>query len=264
MMFAGGGPMHWLHLLLLSAFVLSPRIAAADLVPLAIQPLSVSVTAGGTTANGTSTATALGPFSDGSGNLGAVTATITIVADRILIELEGVLSVVGTSTPQIGASAEVTFDFVVPDVGDALTPIFIDFSNLAESGTWMPARLRAAGVSSVEGVYSSISSSQLGALVLPEAWPAATYAALEGALVQPLASFVSLPTGHSIRARIGMYFNRSAAVPASTGAFATTAELRLRAPTPTIGTGDVNGDRFVDLLDSTLLRRRLAGVDPWP
>src|SRR5262245_58632500 len=68
----GGPPMGLVALVTVLWLLMLPVKATADLVPLPIRPVSVSITAGGTTATGTTTATALGPFSDANGNIGAI------------------------------------------------------------------------------------------------------------------------------------------------------------------------------------------------
>ena len=46
------------------------------------------------------------------------------------------------------------------------------------------------------------------------------------------------------------------------GSYSQSHELQFAVPLPNLGSGDLNGDGVVDIVDSTLLRRSLAGLDP--
>jgi len=174
------------------------------------------------------------------------------------VEATGDLSDAGTESVGAATSAEVEVEFDVPDIGDAVTPVFFSFANVTSSGVWQPPQI-TAGVSA----FSAFTSSQLGEIILPEGF-AYPYVAAIRLGPQPFSSFLSLPPGDVVRFRTRIQLNHHQSPPLVLGAFAASAELVLRVPTPTIGTGDVNGDRNLDLLDVTLIRRALAGLDPWP
>jgi hypothetical protein len=251
------------ELMLPLASLLFPVWARADLVPLPIRPVSISLTIsapGNFLATGTSSATTSGSFSDPYGNRGSVSATVTTLADRSRVEASGVVSTSGgAASLDVYADLEVEFD--VPDIGDAVTPVFFSLTNVTTSGGWLLPQLQAATLD----FFSTFNSSQFGGFILAEAHPNPILAGFNTFWVwqQPFSSFLSLPAGDVVRFRTRIRLQQGQPAPME-GPFTTSAELVFRVPTPTIGTGDVNGDRFVDLLDSTLLRRRLAGLDPWP
>ena len=125
-------------------WLLPLSVFAGDIVPLAISPVSVEITAtpGGAapiTANGIASASIDQAFVSGD-YVGQVEATVTTQSDRIAVEFSGMtVQTDPLSGFNLILDVRATIEIEVPEVGGPITPAYIDFVDFVDAGTgWSP------------------------------------------------------------------------------------------------------------------------------
>ena len=181
-----------------------------------------------------------------------VTFTAQVAGDRIAFTLDGIVTENSGAVTGLDFKVDVTLGILVPDVGDAVTPVYSDFENLVIGGI-MTEALEA------EASIVEVSSGLLGDMIFRASSPFPNPFVFLGESIQGIdpVQMTLLPGGDSVQ--ISLHLTGSWLI-AGLGAYSSSGEFRFQTATPTIGTGDMNGDSNVDILDSTILRRLLAGL----
>ena len=194
--------------------------------------------------------------------------TGTVQVDVTLAPTEALIAFSGSGN---GNAADVYFhvflevDAPIPQIGDATTPVFVSLEDLSVSGaTWSvrsigatPARLPATPACPLQSDRATPTSSQLPS-PLGDAWGYYSFHDLElGPWPARTTNPVHLLPGET--ARIPIEVTVQLAHTAGTGTFTDSVKLVFRTSPTTIGNGDVNGDAQVNVVDTTILRRALAG-----
>jgi hypothetical protein len=185
-----------------------------------------------------------------------------------LLPTEALITFSGSAT---GPAASVYFrvflevDAPIPQIGDAMTPVFVSLEDLTVSGsTWSVrsigatgARLPAAPACSPYEDRAAPDSTLLGG-PLGDAWGYYSFHDVElGAWPARTTNPVHLLPGETARIPIEVVVQLWHA--AGSGSFSNSVRLAFRTSPTTIGNGDVNGDAQVNIVDTTLIRRAIAG-----
>ena len=194
--------------------------------------------------------------------------TGTLQVDASLLATEALITFSGSGN---GPAADVYFhvffevDAPIPQIGGALTPVFISLEDLAVSGSnWAVrsigatgARLPAVPACSPYTDAAAPDSTQLGS-PLGDAWGYYSFHDVDlGAWPARTTNPVQLLPGETARIPIEVTFQLWHA--AGSGSFSDSVRLVFRTSPTTIGNGDVNGDAQVNIVDTTLIRRAIAG-----
>jgi hypothetical protein len=205
-------------------------------------------------AQGVSSASLSGPFSI-SGWQGQATVTVDVVDDRIDFSISGQITQAPSSGSfGLGPDATLVLEIAVPEVGGPLTPIFWNVTDVV----WQSSVL-AFGCA--EALMSFDPSSTVAGGTIPGLRVADVCVSPPS---DPKAGWLVVPGGDTIRVPEFNVGASAGSVGQQTGPFSGSFSVRFRTSAPTLGTGDVNGDSTVDVLDVTLIRRGLAGLPPWP
>jgi hypothetical protein len=208
-----------------------------------------------------SSAITSGPINDGS-----IQLSVSLAATEALITLSG---------SGIGAAADVyvhvfaEVDAAIPQIGDAMTPVFLSLEELTESGArWSvrsiavtPARLPPGPACPVPSVRATPHSAQLGSPVGDASGYYSLYDVELGPWPARTTNPLHLLPGETVRIpiEITIQLAHAQSVSGSGDTFSDSAKLVFRVSPTTIGNGDVNGDAQVNVVDTTLIRRALAG-----
>ncbi len=194
--------------------------------------------------------------------------TGTLQVDASLLATEALITFSGSGT---GAAAGVSFhvflevDAPIPQIGDAMTPVFVSLEDLTVSGsTWAVrsigatgARLPAVPACPLDEDRAAPTSTLLGS-PLGDAWGYYSFHDVEiGAWPARTTNPLHLLPGETARIPIQVTFQLWH--DAGSGSFSDSVRLAFRTSPTTIGNGDVNGDAQVNIVDTTLIRRALAG-----
>jgi len=185
--------------------------------------------------------------------------------DGSLLPTEVIVNFSGTGS---GVAGEVYFrvffevEAQIPEIGDAMTPAFVSLEQLTVSGpSWSVRSVYSDGhrlpvcspySNDGEAPDSEIFGSRLGnkdtyGSYQPdvEAWSERT--------TNPLFLLAGDTVRIPIAVGVALYYS------GSPGSFSNSVRFALRIAPTTIGNGDVNGDAQVNVLDTTLIRRAIAG-----
>jgi hypothetical protein len=246
--------------LALLAFGSPADAQAIQLVPLPVTPVSVSLRTSYDLlpeASGTGGATTSGSYTTSEGWQGTASFTATVQADRVDVMISGETTQAGTGTFYFAPLAELAVDVVVPEVGGPLTPIFwsvtdFEFQGSSQTVPCVVASVDAAVSSTIAGADLELQNGAVQALQCPSVQPANQ------------AGFVLVPSGDTLRITRFVISSSTESIGQQVGTWSASFSIRFRTSAVTIGTGDVNGDGLVDVLDVTLIRRALAGLPPTP
>lgn len=184
-----------------------------------------------------------------------------MLSDRITLDLVGVYS---TLTDSYGAAAALnaraTVDVNVPSIGEGVTWVYMDPIKEIEvsPGVNPPATSCSSILQNGADSPSTPNGTQLMPVGVDQGFRLATVD-----ISSPASSLSYLPLPPNQTVRLVIPF-ACALLSREPGVFHSRTSFRFRVPTPSVGMGDLNGDNNVDLLDSTLLRRSLAGLPGWP
>lgn len=252
---------------LISGLLAAGAALAAAPVPLTVQPVSARVRIETTCSPvGVSSAALTGPISSISGLTASVMLSASVTATQASFTLSGTGN---GSAGDIYFEAFLEVDALVPQIGDALTPVMISLENLTESGaTWSvrsinvaSARLPASPSCPTDQDRAAPTSVLLGS-PLGDAWGWFSAYDLDlGPWPARATHPVGLLPGDTARIPIKIAFHLRHT--AGSGSFSDSVAVAFRRAATTVGNGDVNGDGQVNVLDTTLTRRALAGL-PYP
>ena len=239
----------WIAGLWLGLAASAPPARGQSLVPLTVTPFSVETVSlagqallpvhfeqSGPGGVGSDTVTL--NFNDpGFSVSGSVTTTVSVMSDRVIVSG----SHQADNSIDLESKVTVTVDIPVPLVGGALTPIhlkLVDVGNSGKPGTVIVESMKdasARGVSLMPGGLSSPTGPTSEGIVFfaPGGETARTTFSVS------VQSFLFDPDIVTVATEV-QFFTVSTAP----------------------GNGDLNGDGKTDIVDSTLLRRLLAGLPP--
>jgi hypothetical protein len=153
----------------------------------------------------------------------------------------------------------------IPELGDATSPLYVMVEDPLEAGSgWAVASVwvesgRADIVDCDEFHSSPPFSTILGSNVgLEQLFPRASY--VNPGVPQVFSKTTTpavFPAGDQVEVHLAISIDLR--LGATLGSFDDTIRIGVFSLTPAIGNGDLNGDRAVDIVDSTLLRQNLAG-----
>ena len=169
----------------------------------------------------------------------------------------------GAGTAYIDVFLEVDVD--VPRVGDALTPVFVSLGTLSTTGALWSLRYAA--------IYGSRLAPVPDCSFTESAAPSSTQLGLGNQLGDPFNPYAlfggNLPAGEKVTRPVPLLAGDTVRIPLQlyiqlahdpgTGAVTASVPVSFSATPVTIGNGDVNGDSLVNVLDTTLIRRAIAG-----
>ena len=244
---------------------LGSRADALQFVPLTVSPVRAGVfllELGGTQAcsDGPSSASLIQGFS-GPSVSGTAQVSVTTSTNGYSVHVTG--SANGSAGQSVALFAFAEFDIAVPELGDAMTPVVVSLEDVSRTESGMAIdgisvwgqKLVAAGCQAYEigGL-----STQLGAGIGPiygEALASIRYGSgpMITSVVPP-----SYPAGDTVRIHLAAILEPT--LTAASGTFDESFRVAFRTSAPAIGNGDLNGDRSVDIVDSAILRRKLAGL----
>ncbi len=250
------------RLLAFLALALLPARAFADApLPLTITPVSARIKVDAAcSAVGVDAASLNATVNSTPG----MTAQLQI--DAAVSGSQALVTVTGTGSGGQGTAYIDVFlvvDVAVPRVGDALTPVFVSLGNLSASGALWSLRYAAVYGSRLAPVpdcsfteSAAPSSTQLGTQLGD---PFNPYALFGGNLPagQRVSRPVPLLAGDTVQIPLQLYIQL--AHDAGTGSVDASVPVLFTVTPTTIGNGDVNGDSLVNVLDTTLIRRAIAG-----
>jgi hypothetical protein len=255
---------HWL--ILLSCLLASASRAAAP-VDLLVQPVEFGALIGAQCYHALSSAVVSSPFSIPGGTNGTLQVVALSLPNGARVDVDGSASGPAGS---VSVAVQIEVDVAIPDVGDAMTPLFASLDHWDHLGAqWRLARatLVVGRISpSCVTTEATPTSSFLGAIgAAPGATASSGFRQFASyANLASMASPVRATEPHSFIAgdtvRLPLLLSLEFQYSGSADGFLDSINVELRTAPPTLGSGDVNGDRKVDLLDVTFLRRRLAGL----
>jgi len=244
--------------------VLIPAVGfAAPPVPLPVQPVSTRIRIESTCSPaGVSSASLSSPITAVPGLTG------TLQVDASLLPSEALVTFSGSGTGSLGSVYFDVFfeaDALIPQIGDAMTPVFASLEDLTESGSLWSVRSIGAAGSRLPAVPScspytnkAAPDSTLLGSPLGDAW--GYYSAYDldlGPWPARTTNPLHLLPGETAHIPIKVAFQLQHA--AGSGSFSDSVRLVFRSTPTTIANGDVNGDAQVNVLDTTLIRRAIAG-----
>ncbi len=207
---------------------------------------------------GTSTASLSGPLGSGAGSF---SATATVESSEIAVALSGA----GAGGPgHVDVQVQTTVTFEVPSLGDSTSPIYVLIGGPAEGGAaWTIESISVEPVKidpaycGTEVSYPGLST-LLGARVGTPAHWLASYRWVQAPQPPERATEPQVyPAGDHVVLSLGIW--ASSVLSGPSGSFDSTFSVQIRSLSPAIGNGDLNGDQSVNIVDSTILRQRLAG-----
>ena len=194
--------------------------------------------------------------------------TGTLQVDASLLPSEALITFSGSGTGSLGSVYFDVFfeaDALIPQIGDAMTPVFASLEDLTESGSLWSVRSIGAAGSRLPAVPScspytnkAAPDSTLLGSPLGDAW--GYYSAYDldlGPWPARTTNPLHLLPGETAHIPIKVAFQLQHA--AGSGSFSDSVRLVFRSTPTTIANGDVNGDAQVNVLDTTLIRRAIAG-----
>jgi hypothetical protein len=196
---------------------------------------------------------------------GAIDVSASLLPTEALISFSGSGS---GAAGQIGFTVYFEVETQVPEIGDAMTPVYLSLEDLTETGSgWSADRLtvgprrQAGDLGCPHALEAAVDSMFLGSTVGPSTESSyATYSPLNfgPAWAARRTDPLELIAGDTVV--IPFSFSVTLAFAGSTGAFSDSVRIAFRTAPTTIGNGDVNGDAQVNVLDTTLIRRAIAGA----
>jgi hypothetical protein len=189
----------------------------------------------------------------------------------MLLPSEGLITFSGSGS---GAASESWFSVLfemevqVPEIGDAIVPVYITIDDLVETGSnWSVRQIavfprrHSSGPVCTYAREAGFDSLFLGSPLGPQIESTITlYARSEFVVPGPArrTTPIQLIAGDTVV--IPLEVSIGVAFAGSSGSFSDSVRIAFRTAPTTIGNGDVNGDAQVNVLDTTLIRRAIAGA----
>lgn len=256
---------------LLLVAILAPSAYGVEPAPVTIVPTSIrvglsspeeSATCG---AIGTSSASINTTFGPGSTMTGQLQGTASIAGNDLVIDLSGFAA---GGPGEIKVQVQWIFEFDVPNLGDATSPTYLVIRQPLETGSgW---RIKQIMTTPTAISPATCPGPNLGGLDLP------TSTMLGVSLGYFLDSFTAnysnegppylvtnkttpsvFPAGD--RVVVSLVVDVRIELTSALGSFDDTVTLSLLSLTSAMGSGDLDGNGAVNIVDSTILRQRLAG-----
>jgi hypothetical protein len=209
---------------------------------------------------GTNSAFASGSLAGG----GTISASLSIGANA------ATASISGTSSSDFSGDVymQIEVDVHVPDLGQATTPVFVSLEDVVTPAFGHLERISLEGAKMIppcgtEDVLARPSSTLLGRQVgAATDGRGADDFAFYGKYLLPEILHMVQPHEFLAGDTVHLPIVAHALVTNPGGAFSGSFRVAFRTAAITLGSGDVNGDGGVNVLDVTLLRRAIAGLPP--
>jgi hypothetical protein len=191
-------------------------------------------------------------------NGGQVSATADLVGADLSVHITGFGS--GAGAQQFDLNVRVLVD--VPQLGGPTSPVYIGIDSINDNPLWRLMDISAGYYSfpftcSDTPITQLPQSTMLGMGAGNADFVVGQYKLDPAGGLRHFLSPLSFPAGDHVE--VSLFVPIVLEEFSLGGPIDATFKITFRTTTPAIGNGDMNGDHLVNVLDSTLLRRQLAG-----